>query len=273
MVLTPVPSTGFAAAPPLRTTELLPKARFGLDRRRDWQFYVGRGALGLGIAAAHGLLLWLALLLSGVAAPPRLRDDTLTAVDISQVEKPDAPAKPAAQVVVPVKPQIVLPSPLTIAAPAQASGSGTGQGCNMAMVVGKSISESPEAMAAVAALPQRVRSDTDAVMLWNGAWLDTGQAPGLSLVPGLPALLGQDPVSTIKTVILAAITAAPPECQGVETLGPQLIPVAEAGRTTMLVIGSGAWRWATLLEPEPIPAALPGAAQPAAVPATAPAAN
>ena len=271
--MNPVATTGYAAKPLPRDLDLPERSSFGAARIRDGRFYLGRGALGLGIAAAHGLLLWLALLLSGINAPPRPRDDTLTAVDISQVEKPDAPARPAKQVVVPVLPQIVLPSPLTIAAPAQASGSGTGQGCSMATVIGKSISESPEAMAAVAALPQTVRSDTDAVMLWNGAWLDTGQAPVLALVPGLPALLGQDPVGTLKTVILTAVAAAPPACQGVESLGPQLIPVTEPGRTTMLVIGSGAWRWSALLEPETSPAPLPGADQPNATPALAPAAN
>lgn len=295
-VLPPVSSTGLAVVtPPPQFAASSLRFRFGWDRQRDRRFYLGRGALGLVIAAGHLLLLWLALVLSGFTGPPRPRDRALTAVDISKVEKPDAPAKPAKQIVVPDQPRIVLPSPLTIAAPAEASGTGSGHGCSMVAVIGKSISDSPEAMAAVAALPSSVRSDTDAVMLWNGAWLDTGLDTGLdagldagrsagqgtsklsplAYLPSLPALIGQDPVGTLKTVIQTAIEAAPAECLEVETLGPQLIPIAEPGHTTMLVIGSGAWRWSSLREPVMDPSALPAQPQPAGAgpAAVGPAAN
>lgn len=216
----------------------------------------------LTIVAVHLLILWLVLLLTGFTGSPLPRAKTLAVFDVSEVEKPDAPAKPAKQVQVSkIRPQLLVPTTLTVAAPPAAAGSGTGEGCGMAGLLAKGISENPAAMAAVAALPKAVRSDADAVMLWNGAWLDTAQGSAFSVLPILSAMTGQDPVTALKTVILATLAAAPAECREVESLGPQFIPIAEPERTTMLVIGSGAWRWSTLLEPELDPLASPGADQ------------
>ena len=251
-----------APAPPARLAEAASGGRFGLSDARDTRYYLGRGGLLLAIVAGHLLILWLVLLLTGFTGRALPRAKSLAVFDVSKVEKPDAPAKPAEQVrVSKVQPQLLVPTVLTIAAPPAAAGSGTGQGCGMAGVLAKGISESPEAMAAVAALPKEVRSEADAVMLWNGTWLDTGQASVLSAVPVLSELTGQDPVTALKTVILATLAAAPAECREVTSLGPQFIPIAEPGRTTMLVIGSGAWRWSSLAEPEPDPLATPGADQ------------
>lgn len=252
-----------AVAAPARLAE--PSDRFGWAGKRDARFYVRRSALLLAIIAAHLLILWLALLLTAFTGRPPLRAKTLAVFDVSEVKTPDAPAKPAEQVRVSnVKPQLLVPTMLTINAPPAAAGSGTGQGCGMAGLLAKGISESPEAMAAVAALPRDVRSEADAVMLWNGTWLDTGPSSVLAGVPVVSPLTGQDPVMALKTVILTTLAAAPAECREVESLGPQLIPVAEPGRTTMLVIGSGAWRWSSLIEPEVNPLASPGPDQAAA---------
>ena len=251
-----------AAGPPARFADLPVGGRFGEDAARDSRYYLRRGTLLLTIVAAHLLVLWLVLLLTAFTGRAPARAKTLAVFDVSEVEKPDAPAKPAEQVrVSKVQPQLLVPTTLTIDAPPAAAGSGTGQGCGMAGLLAKGISESPEAMAAVAALPKEVRSETDAVMLWNGTWLDTGQASVLSAVPVLSAMTGQDPVTALKTVILATLAAAPPECREVESLGPQFIPIAETGRTTMLVIGSGAWRWSSLIEPDADPLATAGADQ------------
>jgi hypothetical protein len=251
-----------ATAVPTRLAEPFDGGRFGWSGERDARFYVRRSALLLAIVAAHLLILWLALLLTGFTGrlPPRAK--TLAVFDVSDVETPDAPAKPAEHVQVSkIRPQLLVPTTITIDAPPASAGSGTGQGCGMAGVLAKGISENPEAMAAVAALPRDVRSDADAVMLWNGTWLNTGHSAALAGVPLVSAMTGQDPVAVLKTVILATLAAAPAECREVESLGPQLIAVAEPGRTTMLVIGSGAWRWASLVEPAVDPLATPGADQ------------
>ena len=251
-----------AAAPRARSADFPFGDRFGESGARDARYYLGRGTLLLAIVAAHLLILWLVLLLTGFTGRAPARAKSLAVFDVSEVETPDAPAKPAEQVrVSKVQPQVLVPTVLTIAAPPAAAGSGTGQGCGVAGLLAKGISASPEAMAAVAALPKAVRSDADAVMLWNGTWLDTGQASVLSAVPVLSALTGQDPVSALKSVILDTLAAAPADCREVTSLGPQFIPIAEPGRTTMLVIGSGAWRWSSLIEPHADPLATPGADQ------------
>ena len=206
-----------AVAVPARLAE--PSDRFGWAGERDTRFYIRRGALLLAIVAAHLLILWLALLLTAFTARPPLRAKALTVFDVSEVKTPDAPAKPAEHVrVSDIKPQLLVPTVLTIDAPPAAAGSGTGQGCGMAGLLAKGISESPEAMAEVAALPRDVRSEADAVMLWNGTWLDTGQSTVPAGVPVVSALTGQDPVMALKTVILATLAAAPASGSGVPPL-------------------------------------------------------
>ena len=258
-------------SPVARSTDVAPNQRFsvlsagalsGWAQPRDQWYYLRRGALGLAIVAGHLLILWLVLLMTGIAGRPLPRAKHLTVVDLSEVEKPDTPAKPAEHVQVSkIRPKLVRPTVVTIAAPPAAAGTGTGLGCGMATLLAKDISENPAAMAAVAALPAEVRSDTDAVMLWNGAWLDTGQTPTLSALPSALMPASADPVAALKQVVLTTLAQAPAECLAVETLGPQLIPISEPGRTTMLVIGSGAWRWSSLLEPEIDALASPGADQ------------
>ena len=251
-----------SAKPSARFAEASLAGGYGWNAERDTRYYLRRSALLLAIVAAHLLLLWLVLLLTGFTGRPLPRAKALAVFDVSEVEKPDAPAKPAERVrVSKVQPQLLVPTVLTVDAPPAAAGSGAGQGCGMAAVLAKGISESPEAMAAVAALPKAVRSEADAVMLWNGTWLDTGQASVLSAVPVLSMIADQGPVMTLKTVILATLAAAPAECREVESLGPQFIPVSEPGRITMLVIGSGAWRWSSLIEPEVDPLAPAGTDQ------------
>lgn len=260
--------TDWLAAPaaPLRLAGPADGGRFGWSDGRDARFYLRRSALLLAIVAAHLLILWLALLLTGFTGRPPPRAKTLAVFDISEVEKPDAPAKPAVHVQVSKRrPQLLVQTPLTIDAPPAAAGSGSGLGCGMAGLLAKGISENPAAMAAVAALPREVRSDADAVMLWNGTWLDSSQSAALGDVPVVSALTGHDPVTVLKSVILTTLAAAPAECREVASLGPQMIPVVETSRTTMLVIGSGQWRWASLLEPQVDPLAPPGADQSAGV--------
>ncbi len=251
------------AAPPARYAEARLDGGFGWSAVRDSRFYLGRAGLWLAIVAGHLLILWLVLVLTGYTGGPPPRAKSLTMIDISDTDKPDAPARPAERVQVSkAPPRIALRTALTFEMPPAAAGSGTGHGCGMAAALVKGISENPAAMAAVAALPVSVRSDADAVMLWNGSWLDTGSADVLSAVPVLPDLTGLDPVTTLKTVILATLDTVPPECRGVESIGPQFLPIAEPGRTTMLVIGSGRWQWSSLSEPPVDPSASPAADQP-----------
>ena len=192
------------------------------------------------VAATYALLILTAwLLMSGRYFPAARRNANLTAIDISHdVPKPDAPAKPAIVPPVPDSHMVALiPSKLTI----EAAPPATGNGCSVSNAVGAALLADPEAMAELASLPPEVRSDADAVMLWNGTWLD--------VAPEAQAQMASSPIPALKRAVRDAVLALPAECQEVEVTGPQLIPIPEPGRTTMVVIGSGVWRWASLLGP------------------------
>lgn len=194
------------------------------------------------IIAAH-LILAAWVVMSGSHYAAARRSPALATFDVSKdVPEPDTPAKPA---IVPAEPDMrlaaLLPSELTVDAAPPAAGSGAGNGCSVASAVGAALLADKDAMAELAALPAEVRSDADAVMLWNGAWLD--------VAPQAQMQMAQTPIPALKRVVTDTVLALPAECQEVQTAGPQLIPIPEPGRTTMVVIGSGVWRWSNLLDP------------------------
>jgi hypothetical protein len=196
------------------------------------------------VASIYALLILSAwILVSGQNVASAHRTSRLVAIDISQnVPEPDAPAKPA---IVPPVPETKIVALLSTKPPIEAAppvaGSGTGNGCSVASEVGAAVLADNDAMAELAALPPEVRSDADAVMLWNGTWLDVD--------PEAKAQMASSPIPALKRVVTDAVLALPGECQEVLATGPQLIPIPEPGRTTMVVIGSGEWRWSDLIEP------------------------
>ena len=196
------------------------------------------------IAAIIYALLILAAwtLMSGRNLSAARRISNLAAIDISRdVPEPDAPAKPAIVPPVPDSHMIALiPTKLLVEAAPPVAGSGTGQGCSVASAVSAALIADKDAMAELAALPGDVRSDADAVMLWNGAWLDTDPATQMQMV--------STPIPALRRAVSDAVLALPAECQEVEMAGPQLLPIPEPGRTTMVVIGSGVWRWSSLID-------------------------
>lgn len=102
-------------------------------------------------------------------------------------------------------------------------------------------------MAELAALPPGIRTEADAVMIWNGEW--RALTVPAAADAAVPATSAAPAVSELRRTIEALATAAPPACLAVIVPGPLFIPVREPRRTTTLVIGSGAWRWADLLSP------------------------
>lgn len=196
------------------------------------------------IAAIIYALLILAAwtLMSGRNLSAARRISNLAAIDISRdVPEPDAPAKPAIVPPVPDSHMVALiPTKLLVEAAPPVAGSGTGQGCSVANAVSAALVADKDAMAELAALPGDVRSDADAVMLWNGAWLDTDPATQMQMA--------STPIPALRRAVSDAVLALPAECQEVEMAGPQLLPIPEPGRTTMVVIGSGVWRWSSLID-------------------------
>ena len=256
--------------------------RYSAGIRHDRRYYQGRAALGLAIAAGHLALLWLALMMTQTTSGPMRREGVFTAIDMTKRDKPATPTKPVKPVklvktprITKLLPIIVVPAPEAAAQPAAAAGAGAGEDCRTADAIARGISENPDAMAAVAALPKDVRSDSDAVMLWNGTWLDTGETSMLSVLPAALLPTSVDPVAALKQAVLVTLTEVPAVCRDLLMTGPQFIPIAEPDRTTMLVIGSGLWRWSSLLEPAVDPLALPSDIDPGNTNqlATAPAGN
>lgn len=205
-----------------------------------------RAMLMLAIISVHaGLAAWI---LSTVrTSAEATKSLTIAAIDISsEVPKPEAPARPSAVPPKTGKRTVALFSTNTFEQEAAPAGTGNGEGCSVGSAIGAAISADPEAMEELAALPAGSRTDADAVMLWNGAWLGAAPEP-LEQLP-------QQPVPALKRVVTDAVQALPVDCREVLTTGPQLIPIQEPGRTTMLVIGSGVWRWAMLIDPPVDPA-------------------
>ena len=195
------------------------------------------------VAIIYALLILAAwTLMSGRNLSAARRISNLAAIDISRdVPEPDAPAKPAIVPPVPDSHMVALiPTKLLVEAAPPVAGSGTGQGCSVATAVSAALIADKDAMAELAALPGDVRSDADAVMLWNGAWLDTDPATQMQMA--------STPIPALRRAVSDAVLALPAECQEVEMAGPQLLPIPEPGRTTMVVIGSGVWRWSSLID-------------------------
>lgn len=219
----------------------------------------------LGIVAAHfAIILW--LITQAPAKVPRLAVVTALSL-IAPGKDPPAP-RPEPR---PVKPQPVrLPSPLSdklrpLVVPSDAAAqpsvaAPSSGGCDLATAAATAIAQDPAAMAELAALPAGIRTEADAVMLWNGDWLQL--APPNAAKPAVPV------DGALRRAIEAVVTAAAPECLAADVPGPLFIAVPEGLRTTTLVVGSGGWHWADLLKPPPICA--PNAA--GFCPATAPAA-
>ena len=232
-----------------------------------------RAALILAIGAVHLLaILWLA------TRPPNSLPISGTALSIIDITAPlpgqpaSAPPKPPEPVPEPVPMPVLMPSPLpapvpdapaTPLAPGIAGSSGlVGSGCTLANVAGEAIRASAAAMAELDALPREVRTEADAVMLWDGNWQGPAAARASAAQPTTGAAT-QVLSGATRQVMEQLVRAASSECRDAPRLGPQFIAVPGPTRTIMVVIGSGAWRWGDLIRPEELCSTVAGAMCPA----------
>ena len=84
-------------------------------------------------------------------------------------------------------------------------------------------------------IPRPARSVANAVMLWDGGWVES---------PGRAAA----GVTAIRMALIVGVRSAPPACQLQLVRGPELIILTAGGESTVLAIGSGEWRWGDLLD-------------------------
>lgn len=221
-------------------------------------------ALLIAVALLHLLALaWLALHQPDDRAAPVDARTTMTLADYSGTPAPartppskPKPAKP------PVVKQAILPLPLPVEAPAPPSAAstsaatpGTAGGCTLERQAVQAIVTDPAAMQELAQLPAGLRTASDAVALWNGVWLASDPVAG-------PPALGH-----LRLLVEQIVQSAPSQCRDAAMIGPVLLPVPENGRTTMIAIGSGSWRWSDLLGPSASCQGAPNGQCPAPIPA------
>ena len=214
-----------------------------------------RIALLVSIIAVHFLIIaWLMT----HAVPEKARAagrETITSISLSPGDRASAPPqkpvqRPRVAVRKPVPPPLIAMPSISALAPdtvGDAGVAGGGHVCQLSADAAAAIQHDPMAMAELAALPPGVRSGADAVMLWNGKWFDQGTP--------VPEPTG--PVSTngsLRLAIEKMVVAAPAACRDEAMVGPVFVPIPEGDRTTLLAIGSGAWRWSDLLS---LPATCP----------------
>jgi hypothetical protein len=157
-------------------------------------------------------------------------------------EPPQSKPKPV-QVTAPPKIQLkvetALPAPPVFDA-AAAESAGFGTTCDVAETLARAFSQNDFVKAELARIGPQSRSISNAIMFWDGSWVD------------LPGNAPADAVATLRRAIVQGVEAAPAECRAEDVIGPRFIFVSGEGPTMMLVLGSGAWRWEQLLaEPAP----------------------
>jgi hypothetical protein len=128
----------------------------------------------------------------------------------------------------------VLPAP-SPAMQALAATQAGGKSCQIFEILQTMLKTSDEVGRALPLIPAQARSVANAVLLWDGRWVDASTVGG-------PASLGP-----IQSTVLLAVAAAPPTCQAELVRGPRLIAVGDTRDTTVLAFGSGEWRWGDIL--------------------------
>ena len=182
-------------------------------------------------SGASESLLTLALPNAGAAssAPERKMPTPTPPVPTSKGPAPAAPADRPSDV------------PRTSAA----SGTqGVAGGCALSRDTAVAIGQDAAAMTELHALPPSARTSADAVLLWDGQWMDEGASSrGTAAGP-------------LRRAVEQVVADAPQSCREAAAKGPEFIAVPDGARTVMIVIGSGEWRWADLLaRPVPCPSA------------------
>lgn len=158
---------------------------------------------------------------------------------VSEIAAPPTPSLPIEVTLFPVSAAVEAPEltetdpaavPVSLAGLAQA-----GAGCDLSDVVQRLLRERPDVTAALQRMPRAARSVADALMLWDGHWIDAG------------AVGGSTALDPIRAAVAAAIRAAPANCRDAKVIGPRLLIVPSATGNQVLAFGSGEWSWAQLL--------------------------
>lgn len=157
-------------------------------------------------------------------------------------EQQTATAKPIDALIVPpplVRPKLVsvLATVLPTSSPPSEAVTLAGQSCDIATLVGQALEANEDALASLITMDSASLPVSRATMLWDGDWV----------LP--PTMANAASLFHIQQSVVAAVLAAPTACQTEPMAGPQFIMLngVNAGRTIVLVVGSGAWTWDKIL--------------------------
>jgi hypothetical protein len=140
-------------------------------------------------------------------------------------------------------PETVVPAPRTLATetkgrtePTKAAANGSESGaearsCNIVGDLTVALQIDEAAIAGLSALPAGSVSVANAVLLWDGAWLKASDA-------------GHDP---LRYAIQRRLRESAAPCLAETIEGPRFLVLSRSAHATVIVFGSGAWRWADLL--------------------------
>lgn len=109
-----------------------------------------------------------------------------------------------------------------------------GETCQLTLWVQNALSNDLSVRAALSAIPRESRSIANAIMLWNGGWVETRSVTAAQSRP-------------IREAIVQGVAGAPLACRDETLHGPLLIAVPDRFGTTLLAVGSGVWKWSDLL--------------------------
>lgn len=127
------------------------------------------------------------------------------------------------------------PAPATFAELLTLAG-GAQDECRLGVVLAGRMQSDTSLSEHLVALPRDARSVANAVMLWDGGWVPARAPDAESAMAGVRAALRQAAVG---------LEAA---CLEEMQTGPNLLTVVIDKGATVLVVGSGAWRWSDVLE-------------------------
>ena len=130
-----------------------------------------------------------------------------------------------------------LSDPVSVAV---AAAGAKGQACDLTTWLQQALQADPQVRAALASMPRRALSLSNAMMLWDSDW-----------VPGDPQAAAG--LAAVRAAVLAGVRAAPTGCLAAPVRGPELMTLTDDAGTTVIAIGSGEWRWQDLLTSAPQP--------------------
>ena len=149
------------------------------------------------------------------ASSPALLQPTNPNIQISHPNEPNGAAEPSAL---------------------DRGGGGAATNCRIADFLQTVLQTNSDVHIALGLMPPGVKSVANAVLLWDGRWIDGETVGGATVF---------DP---IHTAVVAGVSNAPAACQMELVRGPRLITVGDSHNTTVLAFGSGEWRWADVLD-------------------------